>query len=67
MIKMASWTPHLARGDLIPNVLFKMRIRVGKVGQNPFEWKNIYSQDLFKNKRCVLFSFTWCIYSCLFK
>ena len=42
MIKMASWTPHLAKGDLIPNVLFKMRIRVGKVGQNPFEWKNIY-------------------------
>jgi peroxiredoxin (alkyl hydroperoxide reductase subunit C) len=56
MIKMASWTPHLAKGDLIPNVLFKMRIRVGKVGQNPFEWKNIYTQDLFKNKRCVLFS-----------
>ena len=53
---MSAWTPHLSEGDVIPNVLFKMRVRVGKVGQNPFDWKNVYTHDLFKNKRCVLFS-----------
>ena len=36
---MSAWTPHLSEGDVIPNVLFKMRVRVGKVGQNPFDWR----------------------------
>jgi len=53
---MSAWTPHLSEGDVIPNVLFKMRVRLGKVGQNPFDWRNAYTHDLFKNKRCALFS-----------
>ena len=44
---------YLKEGDLVPNVIFKTRVRNCN---NSFEWKDISTDDLFANKRCVLFS-----------
>lgn len=47
----------LKKGDTIPSVIFKARIRDERIaGPNPFKWKDITSEDLFKGKRCVLFA-----------
>jgi len=47
----------LKKGDMIPNVIFKARIRDERIaGPNPFKWKNVTTEDLFKGKRCVLFA-----------
>lgn len=53
-------------GLMLPNVTFKYRIRtdnkpityVDKTNgdANPFEWQDITTEDLFKSKRCVIFS-----------
>jgi peroxiredoxin len=40
----------------VPSVIFKMRTRTGKNVQNPFDWMDKTSEDLFKGKRCVLFA-----------
>jgi len=41
----------------IPNVIFKTRIRNEALGgPNPFEWKDLSSDEVFKNKNVVLFS-----------
>jgi len=45
----------LQEGDTIPNVIFKMRVRNNSTGDNPFEWKDVSTNDLFLNKRIVLF------------
>lgn len=42
--------------DVIPNVTFKMRVRNKSKKENPFEWKDMTTSDLFKNKKIVLFS-----------
>jgi len=40
-----------------PNVIFKTRIRNEALGgPNPFEWKDLSSDEVFKNKNVVLFS-----------
>ena len=36
----------------IPQVIFKMRVR----NDNSFEWRDVSTDDLFKNKRCILFA-----------
>jgi len=46
----------LKEGDTIPNVIFKTRIRNDSNTDNPFEWKDVSTDDLFANKRCVLFA-----------
>lgn len=47
----------LQEGDNIPQVVFKARIRDESIGgPNPFTWKDVSTDDLFKNKRIVLFS-----------
>ena len=46
----------VVEGDKLPNVTFKFRIRNNKKIDNPFEWKDITTEDLFKNKRVVLFA-----------
>jgi len=47
----------LKKGDTIPSVIFKARIRDERIGgDNPFKWKDITTEDLFKGKRCVLFA-----------
>jgi len=41
----------------VPNVIFKTRIRNEALGgPNPFEWKDLSSDEVFKNKNVVLFS-----------
>ena len=46
----------LQEGDTIPNVIFKMRVRNNSTEDNPFEWKDVSTNDLFSNKRIVMFS-----------
>lgn len=52
-------------GSSVPSITFKYRVRTdGKPitfedkssSDNPFEWKNVTTEDLFKNKRVVMFS-----------
>jgi len=41
----------------VPNVVFKTRVRNEKIaGDNPFEWKDVSSNDIFKGKNVVVFS-----------
>ena len=43
--------------DTVPSVTFKARVRDEKIGgTNPFTWKDVTTNDLFKGKRVVLFS-----------
>ena len=47
----------LRAGDSAPNVVFKARVRDPAVGgENPFTWKDVTSDSLFKKKRCVVFA-----------
>lgn len=47
----------LKEGDSIPSVTFKARVRDESLPQpNPFKWKDVTTDDLFKGKRCVLFA-----------
>ena len=44
-------------GSVIPSVTFKTRTRIEDPStENPFDWKDLTSEDYFKNKRCVVFS-----------
>lgn len=41
----------------VPDVTFKTRVRNDAIeGPNPFEWKDLTSDDIFKNKKVVVFS-----------
>jgi len=41
----------------VPDVIFKTRVRNEALGgSNPFEWKDLSSDDVFKGKNIVLFS-----------
>ncbi len=41
----------------LPDVVFKTRVRNDALdGDNPFEWKNVTTADLFKGKNVVLFA-----------
>lgn len=41
----------------IPNVIFKTRVRNEALDDsNPFEWKDLSSEEIFKGKKVVLFS-----------
>lgn len=43
--------------NTVPNVTFKTRVRNDDLGgPNPFEWKDVSSEDLFKDKNVVVFS-----------
>jgi thioredoxin-dependent peroxiredoxin len=47
----------ISEGDSVPSVTFKARVRDESIGgPNPFDWKDVSSEDLFKGKRCVVFS-----------
>jgi peroxiredoxin len=50
------WMTPIKVGDTIPNVVFKTRTRIDSDVENPFDWKDLTSEDLFKGKRIVLFS-----------
>lgn len=41
----------------VPDVVFKTRVRNEALGgPNPFEWKDLSSEEIFKNKNVVVFS-----------
>ncbi|KJV05539.1 peroxiredoxin [Methylocucumis oryzae] len=41
----------------IPDVIFKTRVRDASIGgENPFRWQDVSSDDIFKNKKIVLFA-----------
>lgn len=43
--------------NTVPNVVFKTRVRNEAIpGDNPFEWKDLSSDDIFKGKNVVVFS-----------
>jgi peroxiredoxin len=51
-------------GDAVPVVTFKTRVRDEKIGgSNPFTWKDVTTEDLFKGKRVVLFALPGGIYT----
>lgn len=44
-------------GKKVPNVTFKTRVRDESVGgENPFAWKDLTSNDIFANKKVVVFA-----------
>mmetsp|Transcript_27243 Transcript_27243/g.54469 ORF Transcript_27243/g.54469 Transcript_27243/m.54469 type:complete len:206 (+) Transcript_27243:228-845(+) len=43
-------------GDDVPSTTFKMRVRIESDTENPFDWKDMSSEDLFKGKRVVIFA-----------
>ncbi|KAG8461583.1 hypothetical protein KFE25_001187 [Diacronema lutheri] len=43
-------------GSTVPSVIFKTRVRINSKDENPFDWKDVTSDELFKGKRCVLFA-----------
>lgn len=47
---------QVQENDHVPSVTFKFRVRTDSSGENPFEWKDYTTEDLFKGKRVVLFS-----------
>jgi peroxiredoxin len=43
--------------ETVPNVTFKTRVRNAAMDSpNPFEWRDITTEEIFKGKRVVLFS-----------
>ncbi|KAI2510725.1 Redoxin [Fragilaria crotonensis] len=50
------WTKPKVEGDNVPNVTFKTRVRTEEQTENPFDWKDITSENYFKGKRTVLFA-----------
>ena len=41
----------------VPNVTFKMRVRDESIlGDNPFRWEEVTSEELFGNKKTLIFS-----------
>jgi len=51
-----SWTTPKKEGDMIPSVTFKTRTRIDSNDENPFDWKDLTTEDLFKGKRIVFFA-----------
>lgn len=49
--------PQLQETNLVPQVIFKTRVRDESVeGENPFRWQDLSTDDLFKGKNVVVFS-----------
>ena len=52
-----AWMTPKKEGDTIPDdVTFKTRTRIESEDENPFDWKDVTTADLFKGKRVVLFA-----------
>ncbi|MCF7844145.1 peroxiredoxin [Candidatus Gracilibacteria bacterium] len=47
---------HITENNPVPQVTFKTRVRDDSVGgENPFSWKDVTTNDIFKGKKVVLF------------
>jgi len=55
-VQKAEWMTPISEGSTIPSVVFKTRTRTEDEGDNPFDWKDLTTEDLFKGKKIVLFS-----------
>jgi peroxiredoxin len=43
--------------NFVPDVVFKTRVRDAKIGgDNPFRWQDVSTDDIFKDKKIVLFA-----------
>lgn len=52
----AEWSTPIEVGATVPSVTFKTRTRIESDDENPFDWKDLTTEDLFKGKKCVVFS-----------
>ena len=50
------WVTPIREGATVPSVTFKTRTRIESNTENPFDWKDLTTEDLFKGKKCVIFS-----------
>ena len=50
------WATPIKEGEAVPSVTFKTRVRIEDDSENPFDWKDVTSEDLFAGKRVGLFS-----------
>ena len=50
------WSTPKKEGDVVPAVIFKTRVRIESEDENPFDWKDVTTDDLFAGKRVVLFA-----------
>jgi len=55
-VPKTEWTTPIQEGDNAPSVIFKTRVRIESSAENPFDWKDVTSEDYFKGKRTVLFA-----------
>jgi len=55
-VQKTEWMTPIAEGSTVPNATFKTRTRIESDEENPFDWKDLTSEDLFKGKRVVIFS-----------
>jgi len=46
----------IQEGGTVPSVTFKTRTRIESDDENPFDWKDIKSEEYFKGKKAVVFS-----------
>ena len=46
----------ITEGMTLPDVVFKTRTRINNDEENPFEWKDLTTDDFFAGKKCVLFA-----------
>lgn len=47
----------MKQGQTVPQVTFKTRVRDESIGgDNPFRWQDVTTDDIFENKRVVIFS-----------
>jgi len=47
----------MKQGQRVPQVTFKTRVRDESIGgDNPFRWQDVTTDDIFENKRVVIFS-----------
>jgi len=52
----SAYTTPIKEGEVVPSVTFKTRVRIESDDENPFDWKDVTTEDLFKGKKVVIFS-----------
>lgn len=48
---------HKIEGDRVPDIIFKTRVRDDSIeGPNPYRWQDLTTDEIFANKKIVLFA-----------
>jgi len=47
----AADTTAISEGSPVPDITWKTRTRIESSDENPFDWKDLSTNDLFKGKR----------------